>query len=113
MSAEIQGPRHSAYDAIVVGGGHNGLACDSYLARAGMDVLVLERVGAVGGTSITDETWLRPIPGYGDYRTPIEGMYICGAGTHPGGGVSGVPGRNCAGVVRGDRKWGRLKFWRR
>jgi phytoene dehydrogenase-like protein len=47
-----------------------------------------------------DQTFsLRPIFGYADYTTPIEGLHICGAGTHPGGGVMGVPGRNCAKVV--------------
>ena len=48
------------HDVIVVGGGHNGLACATYLARAGLDVLVLERRGAVGGAAVTDERW----PGY-------------------------------------------------
>ncbi len=38
----------------------------------------------------------RPILGYGNYRTPIKGLYQCGAGTHPGGGVTGVPGHNAA-----------------
>jgi phytoene dehydrogenase-like protein len=77
------------------------------------------RYGLIGGSITQGEMAVdqmfcfRPIPGYGDYRTPIEGMYMCGAGTHPGGGVSGVPGRNCASVVASDRKWGRLKFWRR
>ncbi len=46
----------------------------------------------------------RPIPGYGDYRTPIRGLYLCGAGTHPGGGVMGVSGRNCASVVAKDAR---------
>jgi phytoene dehydrogenase-like protein len=46
----------------------------------------------------------RPIPGYGDYRTPIKGLYLCGAGTHPGGGVMGVSGRNCASVVTKDAR---------
>ncbi len=46
----------------------------------------------------------RPIPGYGDYRTPIKGLYLCGAGTHPGGGVMGVSGRNCATIVDKDAK---------
>ena len=46
----------------------------------------------------------RPIPGYADHRTPITGLYLCGAGTHPGGGVMGVPGRNCAAVVRHDAR---------
>ena len=44
---------------------------------------------------------LRPVPGYSDYRTPIEGLYLCGAGTHPGGGVMGAPGLNASqGILR-------------
>jgi phytoene dehydrogenase-like protein len=39
---------------------------------------------------------MRPILGYAQYRTPIEGLFLCGAGTHPGGGVSGLSGRNAA-----------------
>jgi phytoene dehydrogenase-like protein len=38
----------------------------------------------------------RPLPGLGHYRTPIEGLYLCGAGSHPGGGVTGAPGHNAA-----------------
>jgi phytoene dehydrogenase-like protein len=48
----------------------------------------------------------RPIPGHGDYRTPVAGMYLCGSGTHPGGGVMGVPGRNAASVILRDHKRG-------
>lgn len=40
--------------------------------------------------------WLRPAPGWSRYRTPIEGLYMAGAGAHPGGGVMGAPGRNAA-----------------
>jgi phytoene dehydrogenase-like protein len=39
---------------------------------------------------------LRPIPGWANYRTPISGLYLCGASTHPGGGVLGAPGHNAA-----------------
>ena len=46
-----------------------------------------------------------PIPFYGDHRTPIEGLYLCGGGTHPGGGVMGVPGRNASTVVLHDARW--------
>ena len=49
----------------------------------------------------------RPIPFYGDYRTPVAGLYLCGGGTHPGGGVMGVPGRNASTVVVKDLKRGR------
>ena len=45
----------------------------------------------------------RPVPGWASYRTPIHGLYICGAGTHPGGGVSGAPGYNGAHAVLEDR----------
>jgi len=40
--------------------------------------------------------FLRPVPGWARYRTPIEGLFLCGAGTHPGGGVMGACGRNAA-----------------
>ncbi len=46
--------------------------------------------------------FLRPVRGYADYRTPIRGLYLCGAGTHPGGGVTGANGRNCAREVLRD-----------
>jgi phytoene dehydrogenase-like protein len=47
---------------------------------------------------------MRPVRGYADYRTPLEGLYLCGAGTHPGGGVNGANGRNCARSVIGDAR---------
>ena len=43
--------------------------------------------------------WLRPAPGAANYTTPVGGLYLCGAGTHPGGGVAGVSGRNAAETV--------------
>ena len=43
------------YDAIIVGGGHNGLTAAAYLAKAGMSVLVLERRSIVGGAAVTEE----------------------------------------------------------
>src|ERR1700754_5021309 len=50
------GPARS-YDAIVVGGGHNGLTTAAYLAKAGQRVLVLERRHIVGGACVTEELW--------------------------------------------------------
>jgi len=47
---------------------------------------------------------MRPIPGYARYRTPVEGVYLCGAGCHPGGGVTGLPGRNAAREILKDTK---------
>src|SRR6478736_6396058 len=51
-------PAH--FDAVIIGGGHNGLVCAAYLARAGHKVCVLERRGVLGGCATTEELW----PGY-------------------------------------------------
>jgi phytoene dehydrogenase-like protein len=40
--------------------------------------------------------FMRPVPGYARYATPVRALYLCGAGTHPGGGVTGAPGYNAA-----------------
>ncbi len=45
----------------------------------------------------------RPLLGHGDYRAPISGLYLCGSGTHPGGGVTGAPGHNAAHEILRDR----------
>jgi phytoene dehydrogenase-like protein len=47
---------------------------------------------------------LRPAAGFADHRSPVPGLYLCGSGSHPGGGVTGLPGRNAAGVVARDLK---------
>jgi phytoene dehydrogenase-like protein len=47
---------------------------------------------------------MRPIPSCARYRTPIAGMYLCGAGAHPGGGVTGIPGHNAAREILKDSK---------
>jgi phytoene dehydrogenase-like protein len=55
-----------------------------------------------GALSLNQLFSARPILGYGDYRTPIKGLYQCGSGTHPGGGVTGVPGHNAAREILRD-----------
>ncbi len=49
-----------------------------------------------GELSLSQLFFLRPVPGYAQYRTPIRGYYQCGSGTHPGGGITGAPGRLAA-----------------
>ena len=49
---------------------------------------------------------LRPLPGWSGYRSPVPGVYLCGASTHPGGGVFGASGRSAAQVLLADRKPG-------
>jgi len=51
----------------------------------------------------------RPVLGHGDYRAPVPGLYMCGSGTHPGGGVTGAPGHNAAREILADFKRRRLK----
>jgi len=53
--------------------------------------------------------FMRPVPGWAQYRTPIRGLFLCGAGAHPGGGVTGAPGRNAAMQALRDWKKGRFK----
>ncbi|NJR61503.1 MAG: NAD(P)/FAD-dependent oxidoreductase [Cyanobacteria bacterium CRU_2_1] len=63
-----------------------------------------ERLGAFNGNhyhidmSLEQMILFRPLPELANYETPIEGLYLTGAGTHPGGSISGMPGRNCARV---------------
>ena len=72
-----------------------------------------EEYGLTGGNifhgemSVDQLYFLRPAPGWAKYRTPIRGLYLCGSGTHPGGGVMGAPGHNAAGEIRKD--WKKLK----
>ena len=60
------------------------------------------------GEMSTDQLFfLRPVPGWAKYRTPIRGLYLCGSGTHPGGGVMAAPGHNAARELLKD--WKKLK----
>ena len=57
-----------------------------------------------GDLNIQQLFFMRPVPGWSDYRTPVERLYLCGAGVHPGGGVTGAPGYNAAHQILRDRK---------
>jgi len=57
-----------------------------------------------GEQSLDQFFTFRPLIGWAQYRTPIKGLYLCGAGTHPGGGVTGVPGANAAREIIRDLK---------
>lgn len=63
-----------------------------------------ERLGALNGNyyhidmTLDQMVFFRPLPEIANYKTPIEGLFLTGAGTHPGGSISGMPGRNCARV---------------
>jgi len=57
-----------------------------------------------GQMGLDQMLFMRPVAGFGQYRTPIEHLYLCGAGTHPGGGVTGAPGYNAAREVLKDLK---------
>ena len=82
----------------------------SVIARQIHSPLDLERkFGLVGGDIFhgamsLDQLWsARPVLGHGDYRAPIAGLYMCGSGSHPGGGVTGAPGHNAAREILRDR----------
>lgn len=73
-----------------------------------------ERFGLLGGDIFhgalgLDQIWAaRPLLGFGNYRTPLRRLYICGSGTHPGGGVTAVPGHNAAREIIKDHRSGSI-----
>lgn len=82
----------------------------SVLGRRSFTPLDLEReFGLVGGDifhgalSLDQLFAMRPVYGHADYRMPVPGLYLCGSGAHPGGGVTGLPGRNAAREILKDR----------
>jgi phytoene dehydrogenase-like protein len=60
-----------------------------------------------GDLTLEQLFFMRPVPGWADYRSPIAGLYLCGAGAHPGGGVTGAPGHNAAKQVLRDFRLGK------
>ncbi|MGA2521450.1 MAG: NAD(P)/FAD-dependent oxidoreductase, partial [Acidimicrobiales bacterium] len=57
-----------------------------------------------GSSALDQQLVFRPVPGWFRYRTPVKGLYLCSASAHPGGGVHGMVGRNCARRVLADRR---------
>jgi phytoene dehydrogenase-like protein len=108
--------REKAADAIIaaVDGYAPGFA-KSVIGRQIHSPLDLERrFGLIGGDIFHGKMSLdqlfsaRPMIGAADYRMPLKGLYLCGSGAHPGGGVTGAPGHNAARAVLRDRR-----FWKR
>jgi phytoene dehydrogenase-like protein len=102
--------KESAADAIVeTVNRHAPNFKASIIARKILSPLDLERdFGMIGGDIFHGALTLdqlfsaRPVLGYADYRSPVKGLYLCGSGAHPGGGVTGAPGHNAAREILRD-----------
>jgi phytoene dehydrogenase-like protein len=84
----------------------------SILGRQVLSPKGLERKFALAGGDIMhgnmslDQLWsARPVLGHGSYKGPLDGLFMCGAGAHPGGGVTGAPGHNCAHAILRGNSW--------
>jgi len=84
----------------------------SVVARQALSPFDLEQVfGLTGGDifhgamTLDQLFWARPALGYADYRGAVKGLYHCGSGAHPGGGVTGAPGHNAARAIIADQRW--------
>lgn len=108
--------REQAADAIIATvDGHAPGFAKSVLGRQIHSPLDLERrFGLIGGDIFHGKMGIdqlfsaRPLIGHADYRMPLKGLYLCGSGAHPGGGVTGAPGHNAARAVIADNR-----FWKR
>jgi phytoene dehydrogenase-like protein len=83
----------------------------SVVGRQALTPLDLEQIfGLIGGDifhgalTLDQLFWARPALGYADYRSPLQGLYHCGSGAHPGGGVTGAPGHNAARAIIADHR---------
>jgi len=110
--------REAAADAIIAAvDSHAPGFARSVIGRQIHSPLDLERrFGLIGGDIFHGKMSLdqlfsaRPMIGYADYRMPLPGLYLCGSGAHPGGGVTGAPGHNAARAVLADRhSWSRRR----
>jgi phytoene dehydrogenase-like protein len=103
---EEQGAIDAIFDTIenVAPGFRSTIVGQTALSPLGLE----RKFGLIGGDIMhghmsLDQLWsARPMLGTGSYRGPVKGLYMCGAGTHPGGGVTGAPGHNSAHVILKD-----------
>jgi phytoene dehydrogenase-like protein len=98
----------NVYDTIdeVAPGFSDGVIAEQLLLPPDIERIINTPQGHIfhGELSLDQLFFQRPAPHYSDYRSPIRGLYQCGSSTHPGGGVSGIPGHNAAREI--------LKDWR-
>ena len=80
--------------------GHEGWG---FIEEIGQGVIGLSEGNIFAGEFLAPQMYFfRPAPGWSPYRTPIDGYYQCGSGTHPGGCVMGAPGRFASQQILGD-----------
>lgn len=101
----------NVYDTIdeLAPGFSNGILAEQLLLPPDIERIINTPQGHIFHGELAPEQlfFQRPAPHYADYRSPIRGLYQCGSSTHPGGGVSGIPGHNAAREILKD--WGSLR----
>ncbi|MBM4219829.1 MAG: NAD(P)/FAD-dependent oxidoreductase [Gammaproteobacteria bacterium] len=98
----------NVYDTIdeLAPGFSGGVIADQLLLPPDIERIINTPQGHIfhGELSLEQLFFQRPAPHYSDYRSPVRGLYQCGSSTHPGGGVSGIPGHNAAREILRDWK---------
>jgi phytoene dehydrogenase-like protein len=96
----------NVYDTIdeVAPGFSDGVIAEQVLLPPDIERIINTPHGHIfhGELALEQLFFQRPAPHYSDYRSPIRGLYQCGSSTHPGGGVSGIPGHNAAREILKD-----------
>ncbi len=107
-ATEKENFRKRVYDTLdsYAPGFSNEVIADQFLIPKDLERIVNLPQGHIfQGELAPDQLFFqRPVSGYADYRTPLKGLYVCGASMHPGGGVSGIPGHNAAREILKDVK---------
>jgi len=89
---------------VVAPGFSDGVIAEQLLLPSDIERIINTPQGHIfhGELALDQLFFQRPAPHYSDYRSPIRGLYQCGSSTHPGGGVSGIPGHNAAREILRD-----------